>query len=204
MPSLQEKYLSRDNAFYQRYYHYFIYAFMMLIVLLLISIGVFIYEVVHRPLPAFVAVAPNQQQMSLTAFTEPNLLPETILRFASKAATMAYTFDLYNYQSQLAAARPYFTAAGWQDYQNSVKGLLQTIVQSQLFAYGVVSGSPVISNQGPLPGAGYTWRVQIPFLVTYSSASSSSTKNYYVVLTIVRVPTSTNPQGIGVDQFLMV
>jgi len=201
---LRSKFLSQDNAFYQRYYAHFIIALMISMALLLLVIGLIIFQIMHRPLPTFTALTPTKQEMNLQAFNEPNLLPDTILRFASKAATLAYTFDLYNYNDQLAAARPYFTEAGWQDYLASVKGLLKTIVQNQLFAYGVVSGAPVISNQGYLPEKGYTWRVQIPFLVTYSSASATSTKNYFVVLTLIRVPTSVNPQGIGVDQFLMV
>lgn len=202
--SWQEKYSSRENAFYKRYYAHFLIGLMIAISILLFIIGLVLFQITNRPLPAFTAQTPTKQVLNLEAFNEPNLLPDTILRFASKAATMAYTFDLYNYEDQLAAARPYFTDAGWQDYLESVKGLLQTIVQNQLFAYGVVSGVPVIANQGELPGKGYSWRVQIPFLVTYTSASSSSTRNYYVVLTLVRVPTSVNPQGIGIDQFLMV
>lgn len=202
--TLQEKYMSQDNAFYQRYYAHFIIGMMMVIVVLMLILGLVIYQVIDRPVPSFTAVAPDNAQMSLEAFNEPNLLPDTILRFASKAATLGYTFDLYNYQDQLAAVRPYFTDAGWQDYLNSVQGLLDTIVKNQLFVNGVVSGTPVISNEGELPGKGYTWRVQIPFLVTYTSASSSSTRNFYVVLTLVRVPTNVNPQGIGVDQFLMM
>lgn len=202
--TLEKKFSARENNFFARYYAYFLWGLMSGVLGLLVMLLMVTFQLTHRPLPAFKAVAPNEQQMNLAAFQEPNLLPETILRFASKAATVAYTFDLYNYENQLSAARPYFTEQGWRDYLGSVKGLLQTIVKNQLFAYGVVSGTPVISNQGEYPGKGYTWRVQIPFLVTYASASASSTKSYYVVLTLVRVPTSVNPQGIGVDQFLMV
>jgi len=85
-----------------------------------------------------------------------------------------------------------------------VDRLISTIVQNQLFVNGVVSGPPVISNQGPLPGKGYTWRVQIPFLVTYQSANTTTKRSFYVVITIVQVPTNINPQGIGIDQFVMV
>jgi intracellular multiplication protein IcmL len=126
------------------------------------------------------------------------------LRWASKAATVAYTFDFVNYNTQTAAARPYFTEDGWQDYLNSVNNLINTIVQNQLFVNGVVSGAPVISNQGNIPGRGYVWRVQIPFLVTYQSANTTSKQNYFVIISIVKVPTYVNKQGIGIDQFVMV
>src|SRR5262249_51683417 len=143
------------------------------------------------------------KRMTLTYFDEPNLLPDTILAWASKAATVSYTFDFVNASKQVAAARPFYTPDGWQDYLNSVNSVINTIVQNQLFVNGVVSGTPVISNQGPLPGKGYVWRIQIPFLVTYQSANLVTKRDFLVVISVVRVPTNVNPQGIGIDQFVM-
>ena len=204
LENVKDLYAQRDNEFYRRYYHYFIIGLMALIVIMLCTVGFVLYQVFNRPLPVFKAELANRQMMNLTSFDEPNLLPDTILRWATKAATLAYTFDFVNYDKEIALARPYFTDAGWSDYLASVHGLISTIVQNQLFVNGVVSGTPVISNQGELPGRGYTWRVQIPFLVTYQAAETISRRNFYVVITIVRVPTSINPQGIGIDQFVMV
>jgi intracellular multiplication protein IcmL len=67
----------------------------------------------------------------------------------------------------------------------------------------VVSDTPVISNQGEIPGKGYVWRIQMPFLVTYQSSEGTSKKSYMVSVTIVKVPTWKNPAGIGIDQFVM-
>lgn len=200
---MNSKYLPEDNRFYAHYFHYFIFGIMATIALMIIIIGIVLYQVSSRPLPAFSALTPEGKQQSMVAYSEPNLLPETILKWASKAATAAYTFDFSNYRTQIEAARPYFTKGGWDAYLASVSGLVNTIVQNQVFVNGVVSGTPVISNQGPLPGKGYTWRVQIPFLVSYLSASGPVKQNYFVVLTIVSVPTNENPQGIGIDQFVM-
>ena len=196
--------LSQNNLFYQRYYQYVLMSIMVLIVLLVVALGMLFYQLRHRPLPIFYAQTPTGSSMSLTVFNEPNLLPDTILKWASTGATLAYTFDFLNYNKQIAAARPFFTAEGWQEYLASVRSLVSTIVQNQLFVYGVVSGTPVISNQGSMPRQGYVWRAQIPFLVTYESANATTTQNFIVVVTIVRVPTYLNPQGIGIDQFVMV
>ena len=122
----------------------------------------------------------------------------------SKVAITASTYDFANYNNQLAAARPYFTAAGWNSYLQSVTGLISGIRANQLVVNGVVVGTPVISNQGPLPGIDYAWQVQIPFLVAYQPATAAPyQRSYLVILTIVRVPTISNPQGIGIDQFVM-
>jgi intracellular multiplication protein IcmL len=167
-------------------------------------LSIIIRQIINRPLPPYLAIAPGSQKLLIQGSLEPNLLPTTILNWASKAAVTAYTFDFVNYNNQISAARNYFTNAGWQDYQASVRPLITNIVQNQLFVNGVVAGVPVISNQGYIFRQGYVWRVQIPFLVTYQSANAPTMLSYTVILTIVKVPTLLNKQGIGIDQFVMV
>lgn len=202
--NIQEKYIPRDNDFYRNHYHQVIIGLMVILFLLLVVGGVVLYQMYHRPTPVFAAVNDKGEQMQLHPYEEPNLRADTILRWASKAATAAYTFDYVNYDEQISQARPYFTEDGWQDFIQSVQGLIGRVRQNQLFVNGIVYNTPVISNQGPLPGKGYVWRIQIPFLVTYQSANNQVQQRYFVVLSIVRVPTSVNPQGIGIDQFVMV
>ena len=206
LDQMQERYIPDDNDFYRQYYHYFIYGLMIIFVAMLFAVAMVLYQVIHRPLPIFTAIQEggDGQRMELTPFEEPNLLSDTLLRWAGKAASTAYTFDFVNYETAIAEARPYFTDAGWTDFRSAIAGTVSGIVKSQLFVTGVVSGAPVISNQGPLPGRDYVWRVQIPFLVTYQSANTTTQQFFVVVLSVVKVPTSVNPQGIGIDQFLMV
>ena len=199
-----EKYAPSTNDFYRNHYHHVLYGLMLIIFILIICIGVVLYQTLHRPLPAFHAVQADGQTMQLAPSEEPNLLVDTITRWAGKAAITAYTFDFVNYKQEIQVARPYFTEAGWADFNSSMRDVINRVVKGQLFVSGVVAGAPVISNQGPLPGKGYVWRVQIPFLVTYQAAQALNKRNFIVVLTIVRVPTNINPQGIGIDQFVMV
>jgi len=201
---IEQQYASKDNAFFKQNYHLFFYALMAIFGLLLVLLAMVSYQIVSRPLPQYTAALPNGQIKKLNPSIEPNLLPETILRWASNAAATSYTFDFVNYNEQINRARPYFTEAGWKDYKQSISGLIATIVQNRIFVYGVVSGTPVISNQGPLPGKGYVWQVQIPFLVTYQAGETSSDRRFIVRLNLIEVSTSISPQGIGIDQFVMV
>lgn len=194
----------KNNLFYRNYYPHIILLLMLLIVILMGMIFLVMHQLFHRPLPAFTALDPDHKSMLLTPFTTPNLQPDTIIRWASKAAIRAYSFDWVNYNREIQAARPYFTSGGWQDFLRSVNAVIKSVVQGQLFVNGIVSGTPVISNQGPLPGKGQVWRVQIPFLVTYQSANNATKRNFIVSLTIVHISTNINPQGIGIDQFVMV
>jgi len=196
---LQEK---QDSYFYQAYQPRFIMAFMGASVVAMVWAGIILFQVYHRPLPTFYAIQPNGQRMTLQPQDLPNLSSETILRFASKAAVAAYTFDFVNYKAEINAARPYFTPEGWRNYVSSVGRVVQSITQNKLFVTGVVSGTPVISNQGEISGI-YSWRIQVPFLVTYQSAQSIEKKTYTVLITIIRIPTAIEPLGIGIDQFIM-
>lgn len=202
--NIQEKYIPKDNAFYRLHYPQFIIGIMVIIVILFAALGFAIYQMLNRPQPMFNAAQSDGQVMQLRPYEEPNLLPSTILRWASKAATVAYTYDYVHYRAQIDAARPYFTQDGWNDFGSSLSKLLDRVIQNKLIVNSVVYDTPVISNQGPLPGQDYVWRVQIPFLVTYQSENAQIHQKYYVVLTIVRVPTAENPQGIGIDRFVMV
>ncbi len=203
MSDARKETVSRSNEYYRDHYYMLMIALIAAIIAMLFFVSIVLYQVLHRPLPQFFAKATNGKTLELDAFDEPNLLPKTILKWVSKAAVAAYTFDFVNYDKQIANVRPYFTDPGWVDYQNSVRGLIQTIAQNQLFVNGVVSGAPVIANQGPLPGHGYVWRVQLPFLVTYQSSETTTQRRFTITITLVRVPTWKNPDAIGIDQFVM-
>jgi len=203
LEDLHAKYIPKDNDFYRKHSHHVLYAVMLIILVLIAAVGLLLYQILNRPLPQFNAMQPDGRRMLLIPYDEPNLLPDTILQWASKGATIAYTFDFVNYNDQIKAARPYFTENGWQDYLASVQNLIENLIARKLVVNGIVAGAPVISNQGPLPGRGYVWRIQIPFLVTYQSSNALSKRKFVVVISVVRVPTSVNPQGIGIDQFVM-
>lgn len=191
------------NQFYIQYYQTFFMIFIVFIFLALMLVCVLLYQVSHRPFPAYMAVGTKGQIMPLSPENEPNLLPTTLIKWASRAVVVAYTFDFVNYDKELSLARPFFTEAGWENYKASIAAAVQTVKQNQLFVNGVVVGAPVIANQGELPGRGYVWRIQLPFLVTYQSAETVSRQFYTVILTVVKVPPWINPTAIGIDQFVM-
>lgn len=191
------------STFYQKNYQTFVIILAFAIILMLLLVTTVLYQITHAPLPTFTALDPKGQNLALEVHEEPNFLPGTLTRWASKAAVAAYTFDFANYNKQLAALQPYFTEAGWINYKNSISSLIESVAQNQVFISSVVVGAPVIISQGGLDVNGYSWRIQMPFLVTTQSAETSRSKSYILTLTVVKVPTSTNPVGIGIDQFIM-
>jgi intracellular multiplication protein IcmL len=76
------------------------------------------------------------------------------------------------------------------------------VLAKKLVVSAVATGAPVILQQGLLFGT-YTWRVQLPVLVTYQSASEFSQQTVTITMLITRVSTLTTPKGIGIAQFIV-
>ncbi|OAI48674.1 hypothetical protein AYO45_04520 [Gammaproteobacteria bacterium SCGC AG-212-F23] len=193
-----------DTKLLRENYQLFIYGLISAIAIAVFMVVVVLVQVFNRPLPEFYAVNAENKKMYLSPSMEPNMLPDTVINWAKKAAVAAYTFDFVNYEKQLVGIKSYFTSAGWNDYLASIQKLITGITQNQLFVTGVVTGAPVIVNTGPLPGKDYVWRVQMPFLVTYQSSETTTQKSFTVIITIVKISTVINPAGMGIDQFQML
>lgn len=201
---LKKRYLPEENSYYE-YFYPLIFIFLILFFILILVGGIATrYFMLQRPSPVFIAVQKDGQKRQIYGAREPNLLPTTIIRFATTAAVRAYNFAPIGNDDTLRAVGPYFTDSGWDNYLAAVKPVINQVETNKLFAYGIVNGTPVISNQGVLPKLGYSWRVQIPFLVTFMSAEQKTQSNYMLTITVVRVPTYVNPQAIGIEEFNMV
>jgi len=162
-----------------------------------------VYLLTHRPTPEYFAATESGRILKLVPLNRPTVSSKMLLNWASEVATGAYSYSFANFRSRLQNLQPYFTQAGWKNFMASLKNSdnITAIEQRKLIVSAVVSGTPVIIKQAILDGR-YAWKVQIPVLVTYQSASESFQSSYYVTMVIVRVSTLQNENGIGVAQFI--
>ena len=136
----------------------------------------------------------------MITLSEPNVSIHTLLRWASIAITTAYTLDFVEYQKTLSSLESYFTKAGYKNFLEAADARLQDIIKQKLVVTAVVAGQPIVLDEGMLDGA-YSWRLQIPLLLSYQGASEKSTKqSLAVTILVVRVPTSDADSGIGIAQ----
>jgi intracellular multiplication protein IcmL len=157
-----------------------------------------------RPKERFYTVAPSGTTTEVFPLTEPNVTPTALLKWATLAATSAYTIDFYYYQANVDALKDYFTVDGYVNYLASLQASdsLNRIVSDKLIQSAVATNTAVILQEGVMRGV-YTWRIQVPILVTYQGASSTpSYKNLAVSLLVTRVPTEIAPKGIGIAQIV--
>ena len=169
--------------------------------MLVLAIG---YIFLNPPSPVYFATSINGRITPLFPLDEPNQSDSAVLQWANQAATAAFTYNFVNYRTELQASSGFFTAEGWDQFLNALKDSnnLDAVKAKKLIVSAVATRAPVILQKGLLNGR-YSWRVQMPILVTYQSASEFSQQNNVVTMLITRVSTLNSPRGIGIAQFVV-
>lgn len=181
----------------------------MMFVLLISMAGNFVlaailaYIITHPPAPKYFATSINGRITPLIAMNAPNQSDSAILQWANQAAIATFSYNFVNYRSELVAASGFFTAEGWDQFISALgsSNNLDAVKAKKLVVSAVATSAPVILQKGVLNGR-YSWRIQMPILVTYQSASEFSQQNLNVTMLVSRVDTLNSPRGIGIAQFV--
>ena len=162
------------------------------------------YIITHPPAPKYFATSINGRITPLFPLNEPNQSDSAVLQWANQAAIAAFTYNFVNYRDELQASSGFFTAEGWDQFLSALQqsNNLDAVKAKKLIVSAVATRAPIILQKGVLNGS-YSWRVQMPILVTYQSASEFTQQNNVVTMLITRVSTLNSPRGIGIAQFVV-
>lgn len=165
--------------------------------------GIIVYIITHPPAPKYFATSINGRITPLVPLDAPNQSDSAVLQWANQAAIAVFSYNFVNYRSELVAASGFFTGAGWDQFISALgsSNNLDAIKAKKLVVSAVATSAPVILQKGLLSGR-YAWRIQMPILVTYQSASEFSQQNLNVTMLVTRVDTLNSPRGIGIAQFV--
>jgi intracellular multiplication protein IcmL len=191
------------NEYYRDGFHKIFLALLVSVILNLISVYSVYYVYQHPPEPVYFATSANGRIMPLIPLNEPNSSDGVILQWANLATVAAYSYNFVNYRNELQSASEFFTAEGWSTFLDALKesNNLEAVISKKLVVTAVATRAPVILQKGVLSGR-YSWRIQIPILVTYQSASEFSQQNLVVTMLVTRISTLNNPKGVGIAQFV--
>ena len=161
------------------------------------------YIITHPPAPKYFATSINGRITPLVALNAPNQSDSAVLQWANQAAVATFSYNFVNYRSELVAASGFFTPEGWDQFVSALAGSnnLDAVKAKKLVVSAVATSAPVILQKGVLNGR-FAWRIQMPILVTYQSASEFSQQNLNVTMLVSRVDTLNSPRGIGIAQFV--
>lgn len=154
-----------------------------------------------RPKQAFF-VDSSSGTKEVFPLTEPNVTPSSMIKWVTQAITSSYTLDFYHYQDTINNLKQYFTIEGYENFVTSLNasGSLKKIIKDKLVVNAVAMDTAVILQEGMMNNV-YSWKIQVPLLLTYQGASTTSTQKTIVVNVLVtRVPTNLAPKGIGISQ----
>ncbi len=192
------------NDFYRDNYRKVVTALLLSVFIVFILVLAVIYVVLNPPEPKYFATSTDGRIVPLIHLDQPNLSDAALLQWANTAAVAAYSYNFVNYRQAIQQASEYFTPEGQDTFLAAIKNSnnLEAVVAKKLVVSAVATGAPVILQKGILAGQ-YTWKVQIPLLVTFQSASQVSQQSVTVTLLIVRMSTLSSARGIGIAQFIV-
>jgi intracellular multiplication protein IcmL len=192
------------NAFYRDGQRKLMIALLISVLINLAMASLLVYLVTNPPPPRYFATSINGRITPLFPLNEPNQSDSAVLQWANQAAIAAFTYNFVNYREELQASSGFFTPEGWTQFLNALKqsNNLEAVKAKKLIVSAVATRAPIILQKGLLNGR-YSWRIQMPILVTYQSASEFTQQNNVVTMLVTRVSTLNSPRGIGIAQFVV-
>ncbi|MGC1182510.1 type IVB secretion system apparatus protein IcmL/DotI [Legionella sp.] len=192
------------NKFYKDSQRKVMLALLIALLVNFVLAAMLIYIFTHPPEPKYFATSINGRITPLFPLNQPNQSDSAVLQWANQAAIAAFTYNFVNYRDELQASSGFFTAEGWDQFLSALQqsNNLDAVKAKKLVVSAVATRAPIILQKGILNGS-YSWRVQMPILVTYQSASEFTQQNNVVTMLISRVSTLNSPRGIGISQFVV-
>lgn len=162
------------------------------------------YAYMHPPEANYYITSFNGQVEKIADIHEPNTSDSVVKQWSNIAVIDIFTYDFVNYERALQQVSQYFTDDGWSSFLNTLNNSnnLPTVISKKLVVSAVAIKPPLILMKGMLNGV-YSWRIQIPVLVTYQSASEFIQQTVLINLLVTRISTLENPKGIGIEQFVV-
>ena len=199
---LQE--VTLQNRFYSDRQNKMLFALFIAVVTVFFVSLFMLYVVTHPPKAKYFATSINGRITPLTSLDEPNQSDSAILQWANQAAIASFSYNFVNDRDELLAASTYFTTDGWQQFIDALQASnnLDAVKAKKLIVSAVATRAPIILQKGVLNGS-FSWRIQMPILVTYQSASEFTQQNNVVTMLVTRISTLESPRGIGISQFVV-
>lgn len=191
------------NDFYRDNYRRVLSVLLIMVLVNILLVGVVFFQVSHVPQPQYFATTADGRIMPLYPLSEPMIASSELLQWANRSAVAAHTYNFVDYREALQRVQGDFTSDGWKFFEDALKTsrTLETVLEKKLVVSAVATGAPVILDQGVINGR-YAWKVQMPLLVTYQSASEQTQQPVVVTMVVTRVPTVNTPRGIAIASFV--
>lgn len=155
--------------------------------------------------PRYIPLSEDGKMIPLMPLSEPNQSVGSINEFALQAVRKINRYDYYNWKEQLTEAQAYFSPDGWNEYlqQFQAANTINAVLSGKMVVSSEPTGDVRVVAQGHAPDADktYVWKVEVPIKIMYMAsvgAGEANSQTGVITLTIIRIPTTINPRGIGI------
>lgn len=192
------------NSFYRDGFRSLVTGTPIIALCLLISIGLNVVQFNRPAQNHYFAIDSENRLVPIRSLSEPYITEAWLLNWVSTTVTRSYRIDPQNYKSQVMEMAPDYTSEGLQQYIDSLKssGTIDFITKNLLVSSAIPTGTPLVVERNVTPSGVYYWRIQVPILVEYRSATKSAQKRRVVEVVVVRRQPLDSPKGVGISQFV--
>jgi intracellular multiplication protein IcmL len=126
-----------------------------------------------------------------------------VASWASEEMRSIFSFDFVHYKAQIESRKTSFTSQGWSSFLRALQDskFAQSVQENRQVVSAVPTSAPRVIAEGQLEGR-YAWKIEQDFVFTFYAGQQVQSQTVKISATIVRVPTSENPAGLGIHQLI--
>lgn len=155
---------------------------------------------ITRPEALTHAQTVDGKTVQLSTVDEPLYNNQAVEEWAENAIKIAYNYDFSNSVEQISKSKTYFEPEAWDLFaKNLEESTLKKVKEKDLQVSIAVDKARV--NGNPIMIGGVTaWKIEIPAMISYVSASEKETRNVLLEVVVKRQITYTNPKGLWITK----
>ena len=143
----------------------------------------------------------DMEALKYSYLEKPIFPANDVKRWGEKVAMLAFNYDYDNYVEKFSTLSLYFTYNGWKRFLTflwlSHDSSLENVVASHLTVTGTKVNPSIIWARYPEEGR-FTWEVLVPLMVHYTGPGVNLERKINFIITISRVSTKVQKNGIAV------
>lgn len=192
------------NHFYQEGQRRLVVIFLISLLTNIVLLWTLIYLIRHPPAPEYFPVSLNGHIVILTPLEKPNQTDDAVLQWASQAAMASFSYSYVDFRDELQASSGFFTGNGWSQFLRALESSnnLDAVKAKYMVVSAQLTDPATILKQEQSHNL-YTWRIEVPVLVTYQNDTQYTQQYNMVNILITRVSILNAPKGIGIDQLVV-
>ncbi len=172
----------------------------LVIVALVVALAATI--VVLKPEDRVFALTQENRMFALQPLSTPNMTNSALVAWAAQAVTDVMTVSVGDYDQRQMEHEKYFTPDGWKSFSSARKlvGERDKVMRNRQVITAAPKAAPSIVEKG-VRGEGYFWRMHVPMVITYNVGNSQQAVEQNYEILVLRVPTSVNAFGVGIEKW---